>query len=76
MAALAPELVATLKTLGHQQLATELAKSASPLAILGGESVTDVVERLLGALPLGADSSVKNLLGPKNGTATKETARK
>ncbi len=67
MAALAPELVATLKTLGHQQLAAELAKSASPLAILGGESVTDVVERLLGALPIGADSTLKNLLPPKNG---------
>jgi regulator of protease activity HflC (stomatin/prohibitin superfamily) len=68
MAALAPELVATLKTLGHQQLAAELTRNASPLAILGGESVTDVVERLLGALPIGADSSVKNVLPSKNGT--------
>jgi len=62
MSALAPELVATLKTLGHQQLAIELSKNASPLAILGGESVTDVVTRLLGALPLGADSNVKNVV--------------
>ena len=77
MAALAPELVSTLKTLGHQQLAAELSRNASPLAILGGESVTDVVERLLGALPIGADSSVKNLLPSKNGTTpTKEAARK
>lgn len=77
MAALAPELVSTLKTLGHQQLATELARNASPLAILGGESVTEVVERLLGALPIGADSSVKNLLAPKNGTTpTREAAKK
>lgn len=67
MAALAPELVATLKTLGHQTLAAELAKSVSPLAILGGESVTDVVERLLGALPIGADSTVGKLLASKNG---------
>ncbi len=74
MAALAPELVATLKTLGHQQLAAELTRNASPLAFLGGESVTDVVERLLGALPLGADSSVRNVLAPKNGT--KDAARK
>jgi regulator of protease activity HflC (stomatin/prohibitin superfamily) len=70
MGALAPELVATLKTLGHQQLAAELTKNASPLAILGGESVTDVVERLLGSLPIGADTSVKNLL-PKNGQNAK-----
>ncbi len=71
MAALAPELVSTLKTLGHQQLAMELTKSASPLAILGGESVTDVVERLLGALPIGADATLKQLLPPKNGRSEK-----
>jgi regulator of protease activity HflC (stomatin/prohibitin superfamily) len=71
MAALAPELVATLKTLGHQQLAAELTKNASPLAILGGESVTDVVERLIGALPIGADSSVRNLLPKTNRSETK-----
>jgi hypothetical protein len=74
MAALAPELVATLKTLGHQTLAAELTKNASPLAILGGESVTEVVERLLGALPLGADASVKGVLPGKNGKET--TTRK
>jgi major vault protein len=76
MAALAPELVATLKTLGHQQLAAELTKNASPLAILGGESVTDVVERLIGSLPIGADSSVKNVLAAKNGNTPKDAARK
>jgi regulator of protease activity HflC (stomatin/prohibitin superfamily) len=73
MAALAPELVSTLKTLGHQQLAAELTKSASPLAILGGESVTDVVERLLGSLPIGADATLKQLLPPKNGAKTAKT---
>lgn len=64
MGALAPELVATLKTLGHQQLVMELSKNAAPLAILGGESVTDVVERLLGALPIGAASRVDAVLKP------------
>jgi major vault protein len=72
MGALAPELIATLKTLGHQTLAMELSKNASPLAILGGESVTDVVERLLGALPLGASSSVGALVKAKNGTREQE----
>ena len=62
MAAIAPELIATLKTLGHQHLAIELTKNASPLAILGGESVTDVVERLLGSLPVGAASQVASLV--------------
>jgi hypothetical protein len=74
MSALAPELIATLKTLGHQQLAAELTKNASPLAILGGESVTEVVERLLGALPIGADSSVKALL-QKNGQKDAKNAK-
>lgn len=67
MSALAPELIATLKTLGHQKLAEELTRHAAPLAILGGESVVEVVERLLGSLPLGASSSVKAAL--KSGDA-------
>jgi major vault protein len=54
MSAIAPELVATLKTLGNQELAMALSRSVSPLAILGGESVTDVVARLVGSLPVGA----------------------
>ncbi len=64
MAAIHPELVATLKTLGHQQLAAELSRNVSPLAILGGESVTDVVERLLGSLPIGSSAAhdVKKVL--------------
>ncbi len=53
MGAMAPELIATLKMLGNQQAAAELTKNLSPLAILGGESVTAVAERLLGSLPLG-----------------------
>jgi major vault protein len=53
MTALAPELVTTLKVLGDQHLATELTKNLSPLAILGGESVAEVVQRLLKGLPIG-----------------------
>jgi regulator of protease activity HflC (stomatin/prohibitin superfamily) len=75
MSALAPELISTLKTLGHQQLAADLTKHASPLAILGGDSVTDVVERLLGALPLGADSTVKNLLTQKTNRQDAKSAK-
>jgi major vault protein len=72
MSALAPELIATLKTLGHQTLAMELSKNASPLAILGGDSVTDVVERLLGTLPVGTTSSVAALVKAKNGGREQE----
>ncbi len=53
MAALHPELVATLKTLGAQQFAASLTENLSPLAILGGDSVADVARRLLAGLPLG-----------------------
>ncbi|MFO0594875.1 MAG: hypothetical protein U0228_06215 [Myxococcaceae bacterium] len=51
MAALHPELVATLKTLGDQQFAASLTSNLSPLAILGGKSVAEVAERLLAGLP-------------------------
>ncbi len=65
MAALSPELVATLKTLGHQHFAAELSKNVSPLAILGGASVTDVVERLLGSLPIGTGEPLARTLPAK-----------
>lgn len=51
MAALHPELVATLKTLGDQHFAASLTENLSPLAILGGESVAEVAHRLLAGLP-------------------------
>ena len=53
MAALHPELVSTLKTLGDQQFAASLTQNLSPLAILGGVSVADVAKRLLAGLPAG-----------------------
>jgi regulator of protease activity HflC (stomatin/prohibitin superfamily) len=53
MAALHPELVATLQALGHRQVAAELTRNLAPLAILGGDSVAEVAQRLLGSLPLG-----------------------
>ena len=53
MSALQPELVATLKTLGNQDASAELTKNLSPLAILGGGNVAEVLERLLRSLPVG-----------------------
>lgn len=55
MSAIAPELITTLKVLGDQHLTAELTRNLSPLAILGGESVAGVVERLLKGLPIGID---------------------
>lgn len=72
MSALAPELVATLKTLGHERLAADLTKHLGPLSILGGESVADVAERLIGSLPVGAGARVADVLPParpENGRA-------
>lgn len=72
MEAMAPELVATLKTLGHQRLTEELTRHVAPLSILGGTSVTDVVERLLGQLPIGTSETVAGVLGAtaKNGASS------
>lgn len=75
MAALAPELISTLKVLGDQQLAGELTRNLSPLAILGGESVADVAGRLLKSLPISVKLSeqgpvqveVKNRKGVERG---------
>jgi hypothetical protein len=55
MAAMSPELIATLKAVGNQQASAELTRNLAPLAILGGESISDIAERLLASLPLGAD---------------------
>jgi hypothetical protein len=52
MEALQPELIATLKSLGQQELALRLTEHLSPLAILGGESVVEVAQRLLAGLPV------------------------
>jgi regulator of protease activity HflC (stomatin/prohibitin superfamily) len=66
MGALHPELVATLKALGSQHLTAELTKNLSPLAILGGESVAGVTERLLKSLPIGLHADgVQGVLAAK-----------
>jgi hypothetical protein len=69
MKAMHPELVATLKSLGNQELAGRLAQHLGPLAILGGTSVADVAAKLLESLPVGPDGdaggTVKALPGKK-----------
>jgi hypothetical protein len=69
MDALQPELIATLQSVAGKQLAGELSRNLSPLAILGGESVADVIGRLLERLPLkpgngnGHGGDIRALLG-------------
>jgi len=80
MQALQPELIATLKQLGREQLAGELSKNLSPLAILGGDSVADVVTRLLDKLPLGSggglgdSGDIRGVLGLVGDAADEESA--
>jgi major vault protein len=45
--AISPELIAALQAFGDRALAEKMAQSMAPLAILGGESVADVLARLL-----------------------------
>ncbi len=50
--AVSPELIAALQAFGDRALAEKMAESMAPLAILGGESVADVLARLLQGTPL------------------------
>jgi major vault protein len=45
--AVSPDLIAALQAFGDRALAERMAESMAPLAILGGESVSDVLARLL-----------------------------
>ena len=45
--AVSPELIAALSAFGDKALAEKMAESMAPLAILGGESVAEVLSRLL-----------------------------
>ncbi len=50
--AVSPELVSALQAFSDKALVERVAQSMSPLAILGGESVSDVLGRLLRGTPL------------------------
>ena len=59
--AVSPELISALQAFSDRALAERVAESMAPLAILGGESVADVLGRLLAGTPLA------DVLGKKNG---------
>ncbi|MBK9754311.1 MAG: hypothetical protein IPO88_12535 [Nannocystis sp.] len=50
--AVSPDLIAALQAFGDKALAGKMAESMAPLAILGGESVSEVLSRLLRGTPL------------------------
>ena len=58
--AVSPDLIAALQSFSDRALAERMAESMGPLAILGGESVADVLGRLL------KGTSVANALAPRN----------
>ena len=64
--AIQPGLIEALNAFGERALIEKLAASMSPLAIIGGESVTDVVKRLL------EGTRFAQFIGeaPKNGTSS------
>ena len=45
--AITPDLIAALQSFGDQAMVEKVAESMAPLAILGGESVSDIISRLL-----------------------------
>ena len=64
--AISPDLVAAIGSFGERALIEKLAESMSPLAIIGGTSVTDVVKKLLDGTKLGRLLEA----GPSNGSAS------
>ena len=45
--AITPDLIAALQSFGDQAMVEKVAESMAPLAILGGESVSDIISRLI-----------------------------
>lgn len=59
--AFSPALINAIQTLGDQSTVEKLAGAMSPLAILGGQSVTDVASRLLKGTKF--ENTIKSLAG-------------
>lgn len=62
--AFSPDLIAALNSFGEKELIERVSKSMAPLAILGGESVQEVLAKLLSGTKLA-----EHLLPSKNGSA-------
>ncbi len=67
--AVSPDLIAALQAFGDRALAEKMAESMAPLAILGGESVSEVLARLLRGTRLA------QVLGPQTEAANEGPAQ-
>jgi major vault protein len=63
--AISPDLIAAINAFGERALIEKISESMSPLAILGGTSVTDVVKKLLEGTKLAQYIQV-----PQNGASS------
>lgn len=70
--AFSPGLVAALESFGHRAVIERSLQAMSPLAILGGESVADVMKKLFSGTKL---ADYLALPAPANGTTPVATAR-
>lgn len=70
--AVSPEFIAALNAFGQSMLATEASKALGPLALLGGESVADVLHRVFKDTKFAA--VVEALKPPTNGAAKAATS--
>jgi major vault protein len=59
MSVLDPQLLAVLRSAAEQEFTAAVSKNLSPLAILGGTSIAEILERLIRALPMGLQSEAK-----------------
>lgn len=67
--AISPDLVAALQSFGDRAMVERVAESMAPLAILGGDSVVEVLAKLLRGTPLA------KALGPKVEEPTNGSAK-
>jgi len=66
--AITPGLIEAMTTMGQSEFAARITKELSPLAMLGGESIADVANRMLGGLGLDKVlEQLPNVPGKKNG---------
>ncbi|MBI2635692.1 MAG: hypothetical protein HYW79_04130 [Parcubacteria group bacterium] len=70
--AVSPEMIVALQAFGDKDLVEKAAKAMAPLAILGGTSIIDVLNKLLEGTPLKA---VVESLGTRDGSQQRVTER-
>ena len=67
--AIGPDLIAALQAFGDQKIAGDLATALAPLSILGGESIADVIGKILSGTAVG--DVAKRALGRVSASAVR-----